>query len=72
MTLGCSNGHISCWRVKEVSNDLGQVPLRDSHSVWGTRLERGHSGREIRKLKGLGKEASKKYERNLSSFSKYM
>ena len=36
---------------------LGQIPLREPHSVLGTRLERGHSGKEIQKLKGFGKRS---------------
>ena len=36
---------------------LGQIPLGESHSVLGTRLERGHRGKEIQKLKGFGKRS---------------
>lgn len=51
----------------------GQTPLGESHSVLGTRLERDHRSREIRKLEGLGREGcSEEHESNLSSFSEYL
>lgn len=57
------------FRVKEVSDDLAQIPLG---VVLGPRLERDHSGGEIRKSKGLGREVSKEHESNLSLISKYL
>lgn len=56
-------------RVKEVSDDLGRILLGE---VLGPSLEMDHSGREIQKSKGLGREVSKEHESNLSSVSKYL
>ena len=53
-----SNGWMeNIFDSQRVQLRLGQIPLREPHSVLGTRLERGHSGKEIQKVRGFGKRS---------------